>query len=53
MKMNKEEDLNRVMAMAVKAAEEKLIMIGDHPDAPDYIYAKMQFLNMHGRYTHR
>jgi len=38
--MNKEEALDKVMAMAVKAADEKIIMISAHPDAPDYLYAK-------------
>jgi hypothetical protein len=40
MNMNKEEALNKVMAMAVKVIEEKLIMTSGHPDTPDYLYAK-------------
>jgi hypothetical protein len=38
--MNKEEALNKVMAMAVNVVHEKLIMTRGHPDTPDYLYAK-------------
>jgi hypothetical protein len=42
--MNKEEFLNKVMAMAVQAANEKLIKVSIYPGAPDYLYAKNAIL---------